>query len=194
MLSSNSLYMKRVLKIVLIVLFLIIVLPLIAALFVKKEYQVEKEMVIAQPIEQVFGYLKYLKNQDEFSVWMAMDPDVRMEYTGIDGTVGFVSAWSSEDKNVGAGEQEILAIKENARIDYELRFKEPFQSVSEAYLITEPVDLGQTLVKWGFRGRMNYPMNLMLLLMDFEGMIGKDLHEGLENLKAILESSDYPIE
>ncbi len=35
-----------------------------------------------------------------------MDPNVKLIYTGTDGTVGFKSAWSSDVKNVGVGEQE----------------------------------------------------------------------------------------
>ena len=45
----------------------------------------------------------------------------------------------------------------------------------------------QTKVKWGFNGKMNYPMNLMLVLMNMDAMIGKDLATGLQNLKAVLE-------
>jgi hypothetical protein len=54
-------------------------------------------------------------------------------------------------------------------------------------MITDPVGEEATLLKWGFNGRMSYPMNLMLLFMDFEKMIGDDLDEGLDNLKALLE-------
>jgi hypothetical protein len=42
-------------------------------------------------------------------------------------------------------------------------------------------------VKWGFFGRMNYPMNLMLAFMNMDAMLGKDLASGLNNLKTILE-------
>jgi hypothetical protein len=35
---------------------------------------------------------------------------------------------------------------------------------------------------------MKYPMNLMLLFMDMEGMLGGDLEQGLTNLKGVLES------
>jgi len=116
-----------------------------------------------------------------------MDPNMKQTYSGTDGTVGFISAWESEDRNVGKGEQEIVAIVEGKRIDYELRFIEPFESTSYAYMTTDEVSENETLVKWGFDGRMNYPMNLMLLFMNFEEMIGEDLQHGLENLKVILE-------
>jgi hypothetical protein len=35
---------------------------------------------------------------------------------------------------------------------------------------------------------MPYPMNTMLLFMNMDGMLGKDLEGGLTNLKAKLES------
>jgi hypothetical protein len=34
---------------------------------------------------------------------------------------------------------------------------------------------------------MKYPMNLTLLFMDMDTMLGKDLSGGLSNLKALLE-------
>jgi hypothetical protein len=42
-------------------------------------------------------------------------------------------------------------------------------------------------VKWGFFGKIKYPMNFMLLLMDMDAMLGKDLEGGLTNLKKLLE-------
>jgi uncharacterized protein YndB with AHSA1/START domain len=177
----------KIIKGVFIAIGFIIAALLIIGLFVKKEYQMERDVVINKPRQEVFDYLKYLKNQDNFSKWASMDPDMRTSYRGTDGKVGFVSAWESDDKNVGKGEQEITGIIDGERIDYELRFIEPFESTSQAYMITEDVSDFQTRVRWGFTGRMNYPMNLMLLFMDFEKMIGDDFDHGLENLKAILE-------
>ncbi len=54
-------------------------------------------------------------------------------------------------------------------------------------MITESSSENATKVKWGFSGRMDYPMNLMLLFMNMEEMLGKDLDKGLQNLKAVLE-------
>lgn len=177
----------KILKGLLFTVLGIVALALIVALFVKKEYAVEREIVINQPKEEVFNYIKYLKNQDNYSVWANMDPNMKKEYTGTDGAVGFVSAWDSDNSDVGRGEQEIVKINEGERIDYELRFKEPFESKEPAYLITEKIDGQQTKVKWGFNGKMDYPMNLMMLFMDMEEMIGNDLENGLNNLKIVLE-------
>ena len=48
----------------------------------------------------------------------------------------------------------------------------PFRSQSDAYMVTESLNENQTLVRWGFSGRMNYPMNLFLLIMDMDESIG----------------------
>lgn len=94
--------MKTVKK-VLIVLGIIIAIPLIAALFVKSDYAVAESVIIDKPKAEVFDYIKHLKNQDTYSKWGTMDPDMIKTYRGTDGTVGFVSAWESDDDSVGVG-------------------------------------------------------------------------------------------
>lgn len=179
----------KALKIILIGLASIIALVLVAAIFVDGNYAVEREVTINRSKSEVFDYLKFLRNQDEFSKWASMDPNMKKDFRGTDGTVGFVSAWDSESDEVGKGEQEIIAIVEGERIDYELRFFAPFESTDQAYMITESAGMNQTTVKWGINGKMTYPMNVMLLFMDMEEMLGADLSEGLNNLKVKLEST-----
>jgi len=179
--------MKTVLIVVAVIVVIIVIL-LIIALFAKKDYGVEREVTINRPRMDVFAYIKFLKNQDNYSKWATMDPNMKREYRGTDGTQGFVSAWESENKNVGKGEQEIEKVTEGQRIDYEIRFIKPFESTAKAYMITGPAsDTSRTIVKWGFKSRMKYPMNLMLLFMNMEKMIGDDFTTGLTNLKNTLE-------
>lgn len=162
-------------------------LALIVGLLMKKEYSVERQVTINRSQAEVFAFVQYLKNQEKFSVWAQLDPAMERTFRGTDGSVGAVAGWSSENKNVGRGEQEITGMVAGERIDYELRFFEPFEAQDKAYLHLETPAPGQTLVKWGFHGSMKYPMNLMLLFMNMEEMLGSDLQTGLENLKKILE-------
>lgn len=177
----------RILKKLLLFVVAILAILLIAGLFVKKDYAVEKEVVVHRSEDDVFRYLKMVKNQDNFSVWNKKDPNAKKEYKGTDGQVGFIASWDSTNKEVGKGEQEIVNIIENQRIDFKLRFKEPFEAEDNAYFITERVGLYETKVKWGFKGHMNYPMNLMMLTFDMDKEVGGALQTGLDNLKAILE-------
>lgn len=178
----------KILKRILIVLAIIVALPFIVALFVNGNYAVERQVVINKPKSEVFSYIKYLKNQNEYSVWAKIDPNMKPTFKGVDGTVGFISAWESDNKNVGKGEQEIVSIKEGEKVETVIRFKVPFESEDRGYMTTVAIDSTQTKVIWGFNGKMKYPMNLFLLLTDVNGSIGADLSKGLNNLKAILES------
>ena len=177
----------KVLKKIGIGLAVIIAIILIIPLFTKKEYSVMRETVIARPKAAVFDDIVLLKNQDNFSVWAQMDKNMKKSYKGTDGQVGFVSAWESNNDNVGAGEQEIKKILPGERIDYELRFLKPFKATNHAFLKLEQMPGDQTKVMWGFYAKTPYPFNLMLLFFDAEKLIGKDFDAGLANLKKILE-------
>lgn len=177
----------RILKKILFTLITLISIVLIAGLFMEKKYTVEKEITINQPKDSVFNYIRYLKNQNEFGVWFKLDPKMKTYAKGIDGQVGAIHGWDSQNENVGAGEQEIKSIKEGERIDFELRFKRPMESTEKAFLSTKSLSPTQTQVKWGFNGEFPYPMNILKPFMGVEEMIGKDLQTGLENLKILLE-------
>jgi hypothetical protein len=164
----------------------IIVALLVIALFVKKEYSVKREIVINKPALDVFNYIKYLKNQDNFSKWNMMDPNMKKDYKGTDAQVGFVSLWEG-NKKVGKGEQEITKVIDGKGLEMEIRFIKPFPGLAQAYMHATPTTDHQTTVSWGFNSSMKYPMNAMLLFMNMSNMIGKDFKVGLDNLKVILE-------
>lgn len=178
---------KKILAVVGGLIVLLIVAVVVLTLVAPQDYRAEREVVINKPKSEVFAYMKMLKNQNDWGPWFKKDPAMKQEYRGTDGTVGFVASWDSTSDEVGAGEQEIKKIAEGERVDTELRFKRPFESKSDAYMITESVGENQTKVKWGFTGTMPRPMNIMLLAMDMDQAVGKDFEEGLASLKAILE-------
>jgi len=175
------------LKVILLIVLGLVVLLAIVAMFLKKKYSVEREVIINKSVADVFKYVKLLKNQENYAVWSKRDVNVRRDFKGTDATVGFTSSWSSDVKEVGVGEQEIKNIVANKRIDTELRFMKPMKAVCQAYIATESAGTNKAKVKWGFSGKMCYPMNLMLACTKMEKMMGKDLEDGLLNLKMILE-------
>ena len=178
----------KILKRILIGLGVLVLLVLIVAAFVGNDFSVQREVTINKPKAEVFNYVKMVGNQKNFSVWQKKDPNAKMETSGTDGTVGFVSKWDSEVREVGKGEQQITAVKDGERMEMALHFYKPMDSKANAFFSTEAVGDNQTKVKWGFSGRMSYPMNIMLLFMNMDNMLGKELQEGLDNLKTTLET------
>ena len=177
----------RILKWILIGIAAIIAIPLLSALFISNDYWVEREIVINKPREEVFAYIKSLKNQSNWSTWEKMDPNMKHEYKGTDGTVGFVHRWEGNPDNVGTGEQEIKKITENQRVDFELRFYVPMESHSPAWITTETVEDTKTRVVWGMSGSMPYPFNFMQVFVSMDQMIGTEYARSLNNLRGILE-------
>jgi hypothetical protein len=174
----------KIIKRIGIIILSLIVLLLVAALFIKKDYTVEREIIVNKPKEEAFSYIKYAKNQDNYNKWIMADPDVKRQYRGTDGTIGFVYAWDGNNK-VGKGEQQIQNIEEGQRVDFSLHFIKPFEGNANAWMTTESIAGNQTKIKWGMHGKNPYPLNIMNLFIP--GILGKDLETSLGKLKVVLE-------
>jgi hypothetical protein len=177
----------KIVKYIFAALGILLAVLLLTGLFLPKEYALSRTVTIQRSNADVYNYVKYLKNQANYNVWAQMDPNQINTYTGEDGQVGFTSAWKSEIDSVGAGSQTIVAMNEGTSIDYEIIFTEPFESTMQTAMLFEPLDSNSTKLTWNFRGDMNYPFNIMLLVYDMEKTLGKDLQQGLNTLKEILE-------
>lgn len=173
-------------KKLLLSLVVLIGLVLIVAYFLPRDFRLSKTIIINAPRETVYDYMRFLKNQEKYSVWVMADPNVKMTYTGTDGTVGAISAWVSEDSNVGVGEQEIKTLIPNEKITVEIRFKKPMEGINYADATFETVGENQTKVTDSFYGSNPYPLNIMCQFMDM--LIGGDMQKNMENLKKNLET------
>lgn len=174
----------RILKIIGVAIVSISALMLVIALFLPKDYMVSQSIVIYRPQADVFTYVKMIDNQKYYSIWIMEDPKSLMTSKGLDGEVGYISAWDSKNKNVGKGEQEIMKLT-NERIDVDLRFVRPFKSEAKASTTCKSIDPNKTEVINEFYGHSSYPMNLMTVFM--KGMLRDAMRKNLNNLKGILE-------
>src|SRR5690606_9556882 len=134
-----------------------IVLALILALFAPKQFDAEADVVIDRPAQEVFDYVKYLKNQENYAVWYKMDPAATRTYSGTDGTVGAAVAWDGE--KTGQGRQIITNIVNGQRIEYELFFMGS-DDPAKALFTVEDDGPATTEVDWSIVGKTPYPFNL----------------------------------
>ncbi len=172
--------------ITLIIIGSIIALFIIMALIGGSEMVIEKTINIQKPVQEVYDYVRHIKNHDHFSTWNMMDPEMHKEYRGTDGQVGFVYIWDSKKfKNVGAGEQETKILEPNKRIEYEIRFLRPMQSLAKGKFIFNRISENETTVQWGFYSPNKFPMRLMSPI--FKKVLGNALVKGLMNLKVLME-------
>jgi hypothetical protein len=169
----------KFIKKVLVFLIVLVLLGLLIALFVPKSYDVERSVVIQKDVQEVFDFVKYVKNQDLYGVWQLSDPDMKTTATGEDGTPGFKYEWDS--KKLGKGSQSIVAVAAPDSIITALDFG--FGNPAKSVIKTESVGENSTKVTWGMYGKTPYPLNFVHLFYDS----GKDFEAGLANLKRILE-------
>lgn len=146
---------------------------------------IEKHVTIDRDLDTVFAFLQEIKNQDQFNLWIMKDPAMKKSYSGTDGTVGFKYTWDSNDKNVGAGSQEITRISPGKLIEYDIRFLRPMKSVATSNFVTNKINEGSTAVTWTFKSPTKFPMSLFSPIL--KSMLGKQLQQSLNNLKSLLE-------
>lgn len=174
--------------IVIYIILAIVAVVLITALFVSKDMNYEKSIVINSRIEKVWNNVSSLGAMDKWSPWRDKDPNMKQTLTGTDGTVGATQAWESKVKNVGAGSQTIINLVEPTLLETKLNFLKPFKSTADAYVKLSDQG-GNTKATWGFKSKMPYPMNLMKLFMNFEKQMDKEFGAGLGRLKDISEKN-----
>jgi hypothetical protein len=174
----------NILLLILLILAGIITLLLIIALFMKKEHYVKRNIIINAPQQKVFDYVKLVKHQEEFNKHAKAGGERTKTFTGTDGEPGYVYAWRG-DKNAGEGEKEIKKIVEGKSIETEIRFVKPMKATATMIMETEPLSDTQTQVSWSNAGRLNYPVNIFIPLL--EKNLPKDMDSSLVTLKGILE-------
>ena len=152
---------------------------------------IERSVTIDRPVEDVFAFVRYIGNHDQFSIWHSSDPDVRVTTSGQDGTVGFVHHWDSQLKKVGAGSQEITELLGREKIAYELRFERPMRATNHSEVTFLSLPEARTRVTWNFRGDMKFPLSLLSFVL--KRMLGNDLQGNLDRLKKVMEEDRTPV-
>ena len=178
--------MKKFFKIIGIILLLLIVFVLVAGLFIKKDYHLERSIVINAPKEKIWENVHTLANINKWNPWLKKDPNTKGSYEGQDGTVGAVYRW--ESKEVGTGSQTLTKLDAPSRTESHLHFIKPFEGEAEVFMDLKEEGNG-TKVNWGFDTHYSYPKNVMLLFVNMDKVMGESYDDGLNQLKALSEAN-----
>ncbi len=170
----------KFLKYLLFIVLGLVVIVLIVAAILPKDFHAGSEIVIKKPNQEVYDYVKLIRNQGNYDNWSRQDPNIERHYEGEDGTEGFTYTWKS--KKVGDGKQVLTKLDEGKRVDMDLFFNGTGDA-NKSFMSTTPIDSTSTKVIWEIDGKMPYPFNIMSLFFD----MNKDFDAGLSNLKEILE-------
>jgi hypothetical protein len=168
-----------------IIVGLIALILLIVAL-VGTAWNFEKSVSIHASLEKVWTNINSLKVLNKWNPWIAKDPNIKIEYTGTDGTPGASYSWVSAEKNVGEGRQTILKVTDKTELLLRVDFIKPFAGTGNAFMRIEP-EGGTTKATWRIESSTPYPMNFIKIFGLIEKNMDKDFSAGLNKLKEICE-------
>jgi len=175
----------KIIKTALKVLLLAIVLLGIVGVFLPDSTHVERSKVIDAPQATVFVLINGFENFNRWSPWYSRDPQAEFTYEGPDQGVGAKMSWTSEDKDIGTGSQEIVESKPYELVRTHLDFGR--QGGAEAHFELKPVEAG-TEVTWGFETEFGWNLVGRYFGLFIDRFVGTDYEEGLANLEEYAES------
>jgi len=175
-------------KIALIILAVIVVgiVGILAFAATKPDvFIVERSASIKAPPEKVFPFINDFRQWTMWSPFEKMDPDMKRSYGAITAGKGATYAWDG-NKNIGAGNMEILDAPAAQRVTIKLDFTRPFEVHNIAEFTLEPAG-DVTNVTWSMRGPVPYFAKIIHVFVDMDKMVGTQFVEGLGKLKAAAE-------
>ena len=147
---------------------------------------IERSLAIAATPATVFPYANDFTKWSEWSPWLAMDPDQKIEISPTSSGVGAWTTWEGDD-NVGKGKMTITESTPHILVKQQIDFVEPWASTAIATIAIEPIAEGST-VTWAFDSPQDFTGKAMGLFMDMDSMIGADFERGLARLKTAAET------
>jgi Polyketide cyclase / dehydrase and lipid transport len=172
--------------IILYILIGLIVLILLVAAIAGTALNYEQSIVIQASQDRVWNNMKTLHAINQWNPWMGIDPTMKIQYNGTDGMPGASFSWDSPVKNVGAGGQTILSVKDHRELATRVDFLRPFKSTGLADFRVIPDDKA-VRVSWSMKCNMPYPMNILKLFGGIQKNMGRDFSKGLNKLKELCE-------
>ena len=144
-------------------------------------YTVERRRTVPSPAHHVYLLLDNFQQWLRWSPWEGLDPDLKRAYSGPEGGVGAVYAWSGNRK-AGAGRMEITRVEEDRLVEIRLDFEKPFKSTATTTFTLTPVGDDSTEVVWTMTGDRPLVMKVLGFVFNPEKFAGKDMEKGLANL------------
>jgi effector-binding domain-containing protein len=175
--------MKTFRKII-IGLLVVIVILLIIAYVLPKNYKVERNVYIKADKALVYDLVRYLGKWDLWTIWnKQMDSTVQYTLTGTDGQIGVVRSWTG--KVLGDGEMSITGLTPGQEVDYSLAFNKGKYKSGGKFLFEAAGD--SCRVTWTNEGDLGYNPIARYMGLFMGKMLGPDFEKGLANLKRISE-------
>lgn len=151
------------------------------------ELTVSRTVVVEATPADVRPFANDLKRWNEWSPWDKIDPDQKVAYSEPTAGEGAWYTWDGND-DVGKGKMTVVT-DEPGRVVHRIAFEKPMEDVAEATIAWKATDATHTEVTWSFHQDAGFGTKMANVLMDIEGMLGKDYDKGVAQLEPVVEKA-----
>jgi hypothetical protein len=155
------------------------------ALLLPRQVHVERSVAVRSPPMTVFEIVNGFGRFNEYSPWFELDPQAKYTYEGPASGVGAKMSWTSEERGVGDGSQEIVRSEPPRMVQSRIEFGGDSTAVTTWTI--QPAEGGST-VTWAFDTDLGMNPVMRYMGLAFDHLIGRDYERGLARLKALAES------
>lgn len=178
----------KILKIIGIIVAVLITVVIVIGLTGEKTYDIKRNAVINAPASKIFYVISHYSEFPKWNPWRELDPNMKTNLEGTDGTVGAKYSWDGNDQ-AGSGYLLITKLEGEKYMEQELHFLKPFESSATTYFLLEATDSG-TSVTWGMKGENDFLSRIFMTFMGgMDKAVGSDYEKGLAQLKAFCEAA-----
>jgi carbon monoxide dehydrogenase subunit G len=173
----------RILRNIIGVIVALIIIAIAVAYLLPQKVAVARSTDIAAPPTVVFSLVADLRQSRTWYPWVAMDPDIKIEFSGPDVGVGQKMSW--ESAKVGNGSQTVTVYEPDTRVQANLDFGA--QGTAVATTTVDPKGGGSS-VTWGFDTDLGMNPVARYFGLAIERFVAPDYEKGLAKLKEIAEA------
>jgi hypothetical protein len=172
---------------------ILIVLAALAVVFVgyvamqPSEFRVVRSATVAAPTPDVFAQVNNFHNWQAWSPWAKLDPAAKATFGGPPAGPGAVFTWAGNDK-IGEGRMTLTESHPTDLVKVKVEFVKPFEGTNTTEFTFKPQG-DQTAVTWSMAGHNNFVAKALCLFMNMDRMIGRDMENGLAQLKSVVEAA-----
>ena len=149
-------------------------------------FTVQRSATIQAPPDIAFALVNDFHRWGEWSPWDKRDPNMKRAFEGASAGAGAKYGWTGND-DVGEGRMTIEESKANELVHIKLEFLKPWEATNTTLFTFKPEGEGTT-VTWKMEGNNTFMGKAFSMVMDMDGMIGKDFEEGLANMNTAAQA------
>ncbi len=144
-------------------------------------FSMSRSATMAATPAAVFSQVNDFHRWEAWSPWAKLDPNCKNSFEGPPSGKGSTFSWDG-NKEVGAGNMEIIESAPNDHIRIRLEFTRPFANVNDTLFSFKPVG-DKTNVTWTMSGKNNFMAKAFSLIMDCDKMVGPQFEKGLASME-----------